>query len=84
MKTVSFNSGLLLISHEQDTTQSMYFISSLHVNKTNDQTLEVVHQGKSIFVMSSNPSSPYAGNNVNGATDIATAYNDLKNVFASI
>lgn len=77
MKTLTFEDNLAVISNSNDTSKEAYFQNSLSVKLTNNQTLEVKYQGAAIFVMSSNPNSPYAGNNVNGTTEINSAYQDV-------
>lgn len=87
MKTVTFDQNLFVItttvSGNDVGTAELYYTKDLSVKMSNNQTLQVIYQGKSVFNMSSDPNSPFAGNNINGTDQVNSAFQDLKSEMSS-
>lgn len=55
-----------------------YFTKDLSVSMSNNETLQIIYQGKPIFIMSSDVNSPNYGNAVGAVGDVDLAFAELQ------
>lgn len=82
MKTVTFDQNVCVITTTingaEKGTSSFYFTKDLSVSMSNNETLQIIYQGKPIFIMSSDVNSPNYGNAVGAVGDVDLAFAELQ------